>query len=131
VHDVKVYIAGPITGLPDHNRAAFAAAEAWLSAAGCTPVNPHTVAHAHPGRTCPPGERHTEGDETHPYGCWIRADVKALLDCDAVALLPGWSQSRGARHELATAVICSMPVHYLLGAEPAYAEDGALIGSAT
>jgi hypothetical protein len=27
---------------------------------------------------------------------WMRTDLKALLDCDRVLLLPGWEESRGA-----------------------------------
>lgn len=33
----------------------------------------------------------------------MRADLRALLDCDVVALLPGWEQSRGARREVSIA----------------------------
>jgi len=27
---------------------------------------------------------------------WMRVDLKALLDCDRILLLPGWDQSKGA-----------------------------------
>ena len=30
----------------------------------------------------------------------MRADIKALCDCDAIALLPGWMNSKGAHLEL-------------------------------
>ncbi|MFA5027645.1 MAG: DUF4406 domain-containing protein, partial [Candidatus Methylomirabilota bacterium] len=37
---VRVYISGPMTGIPEYNRAAFLAAEARLRALGLEPVNP-------------------------------------------------------------------------------------------
>jgi hypothetical protein len=114
---MKVYIAGPITGIPDNNRAGFAAGEKWAAEQGWEPVNPLAIAHAHPGRRCPVGEAITDGGETHPYGCWVRADLAALLDCDAILMLRGWTRSRGAKHEHATAAICFMPIHYMPDAE--------------
>ena len=38
-----------------------------------------------------------------PGGEYIRADVKALADCSAIALLPGWERSTGARCEAVVA----------------------------
>lgn len=78
-----VYISGPMTSLPDLNRQAFAWAEAQVTAAGLTPINPHTLC--------------------HPSWGWnecMRADVKALCDCGAIFLLAGWQNSNGAQLEL-------------------------------
>ena len=36
-------------------------------------------------------------------GAWtdcLRADIRALMDCDTLALLPGWESSQGAHLEL-------------------------------
>lgn len=86
----RLYIAGPMTGLPDFNRPAFHAAAAQLRAAGYEVVNP------------------AELDSTHPiadpggYGAWgryMRRDIPHLVKCDALALLPGWTESKGARLE--------------------------------
>lgn len=78
----KIYISGPITGMPDLNRKAFSAMAAKIRDAGHIPVNPHEVcAHL---------------SETATWADYMRLDIKAMMDCDAVAFLPGWWESRGA-----------------------------------
>lgn len=82
--DLKnVYISGPMTGIPDLNRDAFAWAEAQVTAAGLAPVNPHTLC-----------------DPSWDWNRCMRADVAALCACDALLLLPGWEKSSGAQLEL-------------------------------
>jgi len=83
---MKVYISGPITGMPNDNRDAFKAAEKELAANGFEPVNPHTVWDALPF-------------DCHSWQDYMRADIKALMDCDAVFMLEGWENSRVARLE--------------------------------
>ena len=88
-----VYIAGPMKGLPDLNYPAFhAAAKAWL-AKGFYVENP---------ADCEPGQ--TIADYSHE-------GFNKLLSCDAIALLPGWEQSVGAKAELHVAQLCEMPVY--------------------
>jgi len=41
--------------------------------------------------------------------CHMRADLRALLDCDAIYMLPGWRESRGATVECAVAFACGIP----------------------
>lgn len=91
---IKAYISGPITGKPDGNKPAFAAAAKTLRADGWLVVNPHDVNAKHPGVW-----------ESH-----MRADIQALMKCDYVRLLPGWSRSRGARLEVAIANALGIPV---------------------
>lgn len=80
---MKLYISGPMTGLPGFNKPAFFAAEDALRAAGFDVVNP--------ARNGLP-----DSAEWHEH---MRADIKMLMDCDGVALLPGWERSSGARLE--------------------------------
>jgi nucleoside 2-deoxyribosyltransferase len=90
-----VYISGPITGKPAGNRPAFDAAAAALRERGFDVVNPHEV--------------FTEplpADPAQHRAHWqraMRADLRALTDCDAIALLPGWQASEGALWEVDTA----------------------------
>jgi hypothetical protein len=109
---MRVYISGPMTGHADLNAPLFAAAAQWVAGQNREPVNPHDVVASHDG-DCPEGPRFTslaDGRE-HAYGCFIRADLAALLTCDEILLLPGWERSRGARAERDVAEICGMSIH--------------------
>lgn len=79
-----VYLSGPMTGLPELNFPAFHEAAARLRGQGLTVVNPAEI---------------NPGADKSWHAC-MRADIKALCDCDAIALLPGWQRSDGAHLEL-------------------------------
>lgn len=89
---MKVYISGPVTGLPDENREAFTAAARILKADGFDAVIPHD--HVKPGSTW---------EEA------MRDCIRAMMDCDAVFMLDGWNRSRGAQAEMITAVLIGIP----------------------
>ena len=89
----KIYIAGPMSGLPDCNYPAFHAAADVLSVRGYEVVNPAM----------------SELDKAH-YVDFLREDLRWMLDCDAVAVLEGWWESAGARNEVMVAGLLKMPV---------------------
>lgn len=81
---MRVYLAGPMTGLPDLNFPAFHVAAASLRASGYEVVSPAEI-------------------NSDPSAGWIasmRRDIPELCTCDAIALLPGWESSKGAKLEL-------------------------------
>ena len=80
----RVYISGPMTGLPDLNFPAFHRAARSLRRLGLDVVNPAEI----------------NPDAALPWQQCMRADIKALCDCDVIALLPGWENSKGAHLEL-------------------------------
>ena len=80
---IRLYIAGPMTGLPDLNFPAFNRAAAILRAAGYEAINPAEI----------------NPDPTAGWEACMRADIAELVKCDGVALLPGWERSRGASLE--------------------------------
>lgn len=80
----KVYISGPMTGLPDFNFPAFDDAACRLRHLGIEVVSPAELC----------------VDTTKPWQECMREDIKALVDCDAVLVLPGWDKSRGASLEV-------------------------------
>lgn len=96
---MKVYIAGPMTGHDDFNRPAFRAAAAQLTAAGFEVISP-----VHDD------DLEADGTARHPYEWYIRRDLREMLEADAVALLPGWSASRGARLEREVGIACGLHV---------------------
>lgn len=93
---LKIYISGPMSGLPDHNYPAFFAAAEEIREQGHEPVNP---AEGAPGGWT--------------WAQYMRRDLMLLLTADAVFVLPGWEHSRGARLECVIAHQLKMPVHYL------------------
>lgn len=99
---MKVYIAGPINGYPDGNRAAFATAYYRLVSLGHIAINPHAVPFTHTGECRGQAVSHSG----HRYGCFMVPDLHALLDCDGYTLLEGWERSQGATVEEAVARIC-------------------------
>lgn len=80
----RVYLSGPMTGMPDLNFPAFNAEAARLRDIGFEVVNPAEI----------------NRDATMTWEACMRNDIKALCDCDAIALLPGWEQSKGAHLEV-------------------------------
>ena len=99
----RVYIAGPMTGLPDFNFPAFNAMAATMRAEGWHVENP--AEHGH-----------VDGAE---WGDYLRYDIGRLATCEAVMLLPGWSKSRGACLEVSIARQLDMPIMLAEGAEAA------------
>lgn len=94
---MRVYIAGPIKGQPDGNRAAFKDMAARVEAQGWTPVNPWDIPGNHEGPHIGEEVLHTENG--HRYGCYLRADIMELMFCDAICFLDGWEDSKGALTE--------------------------------
>ena len=79
-----VYISGPITGIPEGNRPAFAAVAEVFRLKGWEVVNPHDLFAA---------------DVEESWEGYMRKDLAALLTCTHIVMLPGWEHSRGARLE--------------------------------
>lgn len=80
---MKIYIAGPMTGLPDLNFPAFNMAAQILRGQGHTVVNPAEL----------------NGDPGLSWQECMRTDIRELVTCDSIVLLPNWIRSRGARLE--------------------------------
>lgn len=99
-----VYIAGPMSGLPDLNHPAFHSAAAELRAAGYEVLNP----------------AENTGPDADDWAGWMRLAIAQLVRSQAVVLLPGWERSRGARleHFLARelGLICAGPQDFLTAA---------------
>lgn len=106
-----VYVCGPIAGKPDANRQAFKDACLYLTHLGYEPVNPHDIGpYDHEG-LCPEGPLAGEGG-THAAPCYMRSDLKALLECDAIFMLHGWMYSVGARTEFEVARACGLKLFF-------------------
>lgn len=91
---MRLYIAGPMSGLPDFNYPAFHAAAQQLRDAGYEVVNPAE-------------SRLPEGSQWVDY---MREGITGLITCDGLALLPSWDTSRGALLEVTIANGLGFPI---------------------
>lgn len=98
-----LYIAGPMTGIPDSNYPAFNQAEIELRAAGYDVLNP--VA----------SEEHNTTGTTQTWQWYMRHGLAMLVEADGVAILPGWDSSRGATLEVHVARSLDLPVNDVVG----------------
>lgn len=96
-----IYISGPMTGLPDNNFLAFNAAAEFLR------------------RTRRPIENPAEKGQKRGWKWvdYLRYDIRKLMDCSTIAMLPGWTKSRGACLEYLVAGALDFDVWYMFRAE--------------
>lgn len=88
------YLAGPMSGLPDFNHPAFHSAAKQLRDRGLTVFNPAENGIA----------------STAPWSTHMRVDIRMLMSCDVVVVLPGHRGSKGATLETHNARALGMPV---------------------
>lgn len=93
----KIYIAGPMTGLPELNFPAFHLAAEWLRGMGHEVVNPAEI----------------NPDTSMEWHECMRADFAQLVTCQCIYLLPGWEDSRGAKLEHHIAERLGMRVEFV------------------
>lgn len=90
----RIYLAGPMSGLPEFNFPAFHRETARLRDLGYHVENPAE-------------------NPKPPCGSWegyMRLAIAQLVTCDTLAQLPGWEASRGATIEHRLAVELGMTV---------------------
>lgn len=114
---MRIYISGPMTGLPSHNISAFDAAAKRLRDQGHFVINPHdlTLVFGMAEEIAGSFAAYYENDKAFGGSlaqCVMDADLAAVRSCDAIYLLHGWETSRGAKKELAEAIKCGLYISY-------------------
>lgn len=104
---MRLYVCGPMSGLPEFNYPAFHEAEESLVKVGYEVSNPAKIDDVH--------KRDTDcaicGDgEAHDWSWYMRRAVTMLAEADGAAILAGWQRSRGARVEVDLAKTFIMPI---------------------
>jgi hypothetical protein len=90
----RVYISGPVTGMPDLNFPAFNNAERILQKAGYATLNPAT---------------YPEGLE---YQHYMDISMAFVRSSEKLLMLDGWENSAGASAEHAYAKAIGLDIHY-------------------
>ena len=94
---MKIYISGKITGLPlPEARQRFEDAAVFLAEIGFDPVNP----------------LNNGLDDKATWKEHMVADIRMLLDCDAIYMMDNWLESRGASVEYDIANRLNMDVWF-------------------
>ena len=93
---MRLYLAGPMTGLPEFNYPAFrAAAQEWREC-GWDVLDP---------------SEKFGGRLDLPYEVYIKASIIDVLASEAIAVLPGWENSRGATLEVSIGRALGYPIY--------------------
>lgn len=110
---IKVYLSGPINsktkdGLTsEQHKQAFTDLAVWLK---------RQMGHWEVVNPCEVGTKCTKPDcgpfDGHDWNCWLKADLKVMLDCDAICLLPSWEESAGALLESNVAQAVGMTPYF-------------------
>lgn len=102
---MRIYLAGPMTGYPDHNFAAFDAAADSLARRGHMVFSPAAIARQIRARY--------EGSAIEiKMSEYAKAYLDAIFLCEAMYMLRGWERSMGAMAEHAVARWISMRIIY-------------------
>lgn len=102
---MKIYIAGPMRGLPEWNFPAFDEAERRWRSFGHIAFSPAATDRALGYLPT------TEGVDQEHLKHVMLSDIACLYSADAIALLPGWQNSRGTAVELALAQFLGLDIY--------------------
>ena len=104
---MKCYVAGPMTGYPGFNYKAFDDARDTLRDLGWDVISPADLDRQNLDIDFSKMEG-TEDLSMYRH-VFARQDIEALLQVDAVYLLPGWQESTGAMNEARIATMLGVP----------------------
>lgn len=97
-----LYVAGPMSGLPEFNYPAFNDAADLLRDAGYSVLNPVD------------SEQHNHTGQPQQWQWYMRHALRMVTEADGVALLADWDKSRGAQLEFHVAGALALPCYPLI-----------------
>lgn len=113
---MRVYIAGPMTGIPQFNFPAFDKLAKELRAVGFDVVSPAEMDDPETRKAAlasPDGAPGTGSANGESFGDFLARDLKLIADggIEGIIVLPGWENSKGSRLEtFVAAAILGLPV---------------------
>lgn len=113
---MKIYLAGPMTGIEDWNFPAFFKLEEDILkfAPETLVINP-----AHNDGPTYEEALESANSKRYSWDWYMRRDLKHVLEADALCVLPGWQNSKGASLEVHVANSLGLPIYVF--------QDGKLI----
>jgi hypothetical protein len=139
VAKLKLYVSGPMTGLPEFNFPAFDAMSEFIEQRGMEAISPadhdrrvlaqnfgagrtpFAFVHDVPGYAEGDVERYSKHTgAVHDLLVW---DIAQIVEADGIVLLPGWENSTGAAHERYVAEVTNKRI--FIGT---FDEDGTVAG---
>lgn len=121
---MKIYLAGPMSGIPQFNYPAFDEAADLLRSRGYDVMSPAEMDDPNiraAALASPNGEHRVfqdtlkrQGHQPETWGDFLSRDVKLVSDeVDAIVLMADWQRSRGARTEAFIALQTQKPVFFI------------------
>ena len=106
----RIYLSGPISGLPDKNKPAFDAEEALLRADFFDIFNPQSI--AAPSEETLAEWAHDYDPKGRLWQYYMKICVAEIPHCDSMRMLPHWQNSKGAVWEHRIAQMLGIPITY-------------------
>lgn len=100
-----IYVAGPMRGIPRYNFSAFDAANQYLFSIGWDVINPANIDrdNGFDPDDLPEDTDWSKAPDDFNLREYFTRDTEALAQCDAIFMLAGWENSKGAKAEKACA----------------------------
>lgn len=118
----RIYVCGKMTGVKDWNFPAFFKASEELEKQGYEAINPARM-DCDCGYTLEKLKQLSPAEHQEFLKGAVKRDLAALQTCQAIAMLPGWENSKGAKAELAVAQWLGLDEVYLDEPKQPYNSD--------
>lgn len=98
----RIYISGPVTGIPELNKPQFMEAQHFLQTIGFSVWNPQHI----------PEPEIPLDDPEEVWKWYMHFCVRAIPLCDSMLMLPNWQNSKGAVKEHRIAQMLGLAIYY-------------------
>lgn len=105
---MRLYVAGPMSGYPEHNFPAFRTAAKILRSMGHDVTSPVEMDESD-GFDATTAPNVAPGSEQ--WAAFLARDIKVVVDVEGVVVIEGWEKSRGAALEVHVARELGKPVY--------------------
>jgi hypothetical protein len=128
---MKIYLAGPMSGIPYFNFPEFGRVAALLRSEGWEVVSPKELDEQDSREAAGKPLSGDAKDASHSWATYLARDVKILVDgcVQGIVFLPGWEGSRGSRFEASVGLLIKGMRFYEWVADVALEIDAGAVAS--